>query len=113
MNQSSVVINLGFKMNSTNLECFFLKVHWEQIRLDVTAIILSSVVTALFALTAILGSSIVMIVIWETREFHSPSVTLLFCLAASDLLVGLVVQPCFVAYKVAKILDRFSSCRDG
>ena len=96
-------------MNSTNFECFFLNVYWEQITDDVTAPILSCVVTALFALTAILGNGIIMLVIWKTRELHSPSFTLLFCLAASDLLVGIIAQPCFVAYNVAKILDHFSA----
>ena len=96
-------------MNSTKFECFFLKVYWEQITDDVTARILSCVVTALFALTAILGNGIVTLVIWKTRELHSPSFMLLFCLAASDLLVGIIAQPCFVAYNVAKILDHFSA----
>ena len=95
-------------MNSTNFECFFLKVYWEQ-RHDVTASILSCVITTLFALTAILENGIVMLVICKTRELHSPSFTLLFCWAASDLLVGMVVQACFVAYKVAKLLDHFST----
>ena len=96
-------------MNVTDLKCFFLDVYWEQTGRDVTASVLSCVVTSLFALTAILGNGIVMLVIRKTRELHSPSFTLLFCLAASDLLVGLVVQPCFVAYKVAKLLDHFSA----
>ena len=94
-------------MNSTNFECFFPKVCWEQ-KDDVTPSILSCVITTLFALTAILENGIVMLVICKTRELQSPSFTLLFCLAASDLLVGMVVQPCFVAYKVAKLLDHFS-----
>ena len=96
-------------MNVTDLKCFFLKVYWEQTAREITASVLSCVVTALFALTAILGNGIVMLVICKTRELHSPSFTLLFCLAASDLLVGLVVQPCLVANKVAKLLDHFST----
>lgn len=48
-----------------------------------------------------------MLVIWKIRELHSPSFTLLFCLAASDLLVGLVGQPSFVAYKLAELLEDF------
>ena len=98
-------------MNSTTFECFYLKIYWDQVRHDVTGSILSCVVTTVFALimTAILGNGIVMLVIWKTRELHLPSFTLLFCLAASDILVGLVAQPCFVAYKVAKLLDHFST----
>ena len=93
----------------TDLKCFFLEVYWEQTGRNVTGSILSCVVTALFALTAILGNCIVMLVICKTRELHSPSFTLLFCLASSDLLVGLVVQPCFVAYKLAELLENFSA----
>ena len=96
-------------MNATGLKCFFLEVHWEQNKHDVIASLLSCVFTALFVLTAILGNGIVMFVIWKTRELHSPSFTLLFSLAASDLLVGLVVQPSFVAYHVAKLLENFSA----
>ena len=95
-------------MNVTDLKCFFFEVYWEQAGRDVTASILLCVVTAMFALTAILGNGIVMLVICKTRELHSPSFTLLFCLAASDLLVGLVGQPSFFAYKLAELLENFS-----
>ena len=95
-------------MNVTDLKCFFFEVYLEQAGRDVTASILLCVFTALFALTAILGNSIVMLVICKTRELHSPSFTLLFCLAASDLLVGLVGQPSFFAYKLAELLENFS-----
>ena len=49
-----------------------------------------------------------MLVIWKMRELHTPSFALLFCLAVSDFLVGLVGQPSFVAYKVAELLEDFN-----
>ena len=96
-------------MNTTYLTCFFLRVYWEQTGQEITASILSCVASSLFTLTAVLGNGIVMLVIWKTRELHSPSYTLLFCLAASDLLVGFVAQPSFVAYKIAQHLEHFSA----
>ena len=48
-----------------------------------------------------------MLVILKTRELHSPSLTLLFSLAVSDLLVGLIGQPFFVAFKIAELLGNF------
>ena len=65
-------------------------------------------VSSLFALTALLGNFIVMLVIWKTRELHTPSFALSFCLAVSDFLVGLVGQLSFVAYKVAELLEDFN-----
>ena len=50
-----------------------------------------------------------MLVIWKTRELRSPTFTLLFCLAVSDFLVGLVGQPSFVAFKTAELLEHFSA----
>ena len=98
-------------MNTTFLPstCLFLEVHLERTIHDVTASILSCVVNALFAVTAVLGNGIVMLVIWKTRELHSPSFSLLFCLAASDFLIGLVGQPSFVAYKLAELLKNSSA----
>ena len=98
-------------MNTSFLQssCFLFEVHWGETLPDVTASILSCAINSLFALTAVLGNGIVMLVIWKTRELHSPSFTLLFCLAASDLLVGLLGQPSFVAYNLAELLEDFTT----
>ena len=55
-----------------------------------------------------MGNSVILHVIRKTQELHSPSFVLLFCLAASDLLVGLICQPLFVAYKIAELGNDFS-----
>ena len=96
-------------MNTTNLTCFFLEVEWQQSEQEITASAVLCVFSSLFALSAVLGNGIVMLVIWKTRELHSPSFALLFCLAASDFFVGLVGQPSFVAFKVAEILNNFKA----
>lgn len=96
-------------MITANLTCFFFEVKWEQDEVEKTASVVLCVLCALFTITAISGNGIVMFIIWETRELHSPSFVLLFCLAMSDILVGLVGQPSFVAYKIAESLESFSA----
>ena len=81
--------------------------YWNQNGQDITANIISCVLSSTFALTAALGNGTIMLVILKTRELHSPSLMLLFSLAVSDLLVGLIGQPSFVAFKIAEILGNF------
>ena len=63
----------------------------------------------MFSLITSAGNFIILHVIWKKQELHSPSFILLFCLAASDLLVGLICQPFFVAYQIAELVDNFSA----
>ena len=65
--------------------------------------IINSVLTIPTALTATLGNLLVLVSIWRTPSLHSPTNFLLFGLALSDFSVGLVVQPIFFVYNVAKI----------
>ena len=88
---------------------FFLgPVHWQKAGEDITASVASCVFSSIFALSAVLGNGTIMFVIWKTRELHSPSFTLLFCLAVSDFLVGMVGPP-FVAFKIAELKENFSA----
>ena len=99
------VVNLS----ETNLTCFFLDVFWQHSSQSITVSVVSCVVTSLFAYTAVMANGATMLVIWKTRELHSPSFALLFCLAFSDFLVGLVGQPFFVAFKSAELLGKFDA----
>ena len=97
-------------MNSTNvshLNCFFLNVNLDQTKDTFIAIILTCTLNVVFSLLTSTGNIIILDVIWEKQELHSPSFTLLFCLSASDLLVGLICQPCFVVYNIAELSDHF------
>ena len=82
------VVNLS----ETNLTCFFLDVFRQHSSQSITVSVVSCVVTSLFAYTAVMVNGATMLVIWKTRELHSPSFALLFCLAFSDFLVGLLGQ---------------------
>ncbi|KAJ7374608.1 hypothetical protein OS493_004946 [Desmophyllum pertusum] len=90
-------------MNKTHLACSFLDINLDNTRETQTANIITCVLNAVFSLITCMGNSVILHVIWKTRELHSPSFVLLFCLAASDLLVGLICQPFVVAFKVAEL----------
>ena len=94
-------------VSETNLTCFFLKVLWQHSSGSITVSVVSCVVTSLFAYTTVMANGATMLVIWKTRKRHSPSFTLMFCLAFSDFLVGLLGQPLFVAFKSAELLGEF------
>ena len=97
-------------MNSTNvshLNCFFLNVNLDQTKDTFIAIILTCTLNVVFSLLTSTGNIIILHVIWMKQELHSPSFTLLFCLSASDLLVGLICQPCFVVYNIAELSGHF------
>ncbi|XP_029188192.2 melanocyte-stimulating hormone receptor-like [Acropora millepora] len=94
-------------MNKTELKCLFLEVHWQLTPQYITVSVMSCVISSIFALTSVLGNGTIMFVIWKDKDLHSPSHTLLFCLAVADALVGLISQPCFVAFKTAELLRQY------
>ena len=55
------------------------------------------------AITAIIGNSLIINALRRNRSLHSPSKALLYCLALSDLGVGLIVQPIFVITTFANV----------
>lgn len=73
-----------------------------------TANLLTCIINLLFSLTTCTSNLLVLLAIGKTRCLHSPSYVLLGCLAASDLLVGLICQPLFVASKIAELMNNVS-----
>ena len=96
-------------MNGTHLFCSFLDLNLEQTKETFIASVLTCIFNSVFSLITFVGNFIILNVIWKTQELHSPSFILLFCLAASDLLVGLICQPFFVAYQIAELANNFSA----
>lgn len=60
-------------------------------------VIINCVVNAPLMLTSIFGNFLVFIAIWRTASLRSPSMMFISSLAVSDLLVGLIVQPLYIA----------------
>ena len=54
-------------------------------------------VNIFLAITATLGNILVLIALYKVSSIHPPTKLLLRCLAVTDLCVGLVVQPIFIA----------------
>ncbi|XP_020601834.1 histamine H2 receptor-like [Orbicella faveolata] len=108
----SISTRLIYNMNrSSDIQpnCFFLSVNLERTHNTVVASILTSILNVLFSLLTSTGNVIILRVIWKKQELHSPSFVLLSGLAASDLIVGLVCQPSFVAYHIAELTDDFDA----
>ena len=94
------------KMNKSSLlTCSFLDINLETSKGSLTANILICTLNAIFSLITFMANAVILHAIKKTQELHSPSFILLFCLAAADLLTGLVCQPFFVAYKIADMVN--------
>ena len=65
-----------------------------------TIAIIDCVFNAPLMFIAIIGNSLVLVAILRTHSLRSPSTVFLYSLALSDLFVGLVVQPLFIAYRL-------------
>ena len=64
-------------------------------------------VTAAVICTTLFGNSTILITIWKTSSLHSVANILLSSLAISDLAVGLIVQPLFIASVQCKVYTVF------
>ena len=60
--------------------------------------LLISAVNITLSITAFLGNAVIIVALKKVSSLHPPSKLLLSCLASTDLCVGLVAQPLFVAY---------------
>ncbi|XP_078368326.1 melanocyte-stimulating hormone receptor-like [Oculina patagonica] len=89
--------------------CFFLNVNLEQTSGTFMTNVLTCILNAAFSLLTSTGNVIILHVIWKKQELHSPSFVLLFCLAVSDLVVGVICQPFFVGYHIAEFMDDFNA----
>ena len=70
------------------------------------------VLNILISITATTGNMMVLLTIWRSPHLHSPSNTLLFGLALSDLCVGLVSEPLNVGFQAVlfKNSSNITSC---
>lgn len=68
-----------------------------------TIVIINCVLNAPLMLISILGNALVLTAVRRTPSIHSPSMTFLYSLAVSDLLVGMIVQPLYIANTLTNI----------
>ena len=95
-----------------NFTCGFLKVKIYFDQQEALRRMFLCTINVLFAVSAIFLNWTVMFVIWKTRSLHTPSNIFVVGLAVSDLAVGLIVQPLFVATLMTGFRREFSTyCR--
>ena len=67
-------------------------------------------VNIFLSITTLLGNSLILVALHKESSLHPPSKLLYRCLATTDLLIGLVVQPLRVAYWMSVVHDHWSLC---
>ena len=67
-----------------------------------TIVIVNCVLNAPLMLISILGNALVLAAITRTPSIRSTSMTVLCSLAVTDLIVGIIVQPIYVAREITK-----------
>ncbi|XP_078359578.1 melanocyte-stimulating hormone receptor-like [Oculina patagonica] len=67
-----------------------------------TIVIINCIFNAPLMLISIIGNSLVLAAILRTPSLNSPSILFLCSLAVSDLFVGFIVQPLYIAYELTK-----------
>ena len=72
-----------------------------------TIVIINCVLNVPLMILSVIGNSVVLAAISKTPSLHSPSLMFLVSLAVSDLLVGLVVQPVYIAYELTKLASLY------
>ena len=108
-----VFIIWGMSNDTSSLgdeSCFFLEVVLFKAtdRALFITTIFAIVLNAIFSVVAVVGNSIILLVIIRTRALRTCSNFFLGNLVLSDLLVGAVVQPLFVVYKTGEALENYS-----
>lgn len=87
----------------STINCFYIDYSRSAVENFYSTYILSIVVNSVCALPATVLNILVIIAVWRKSQLHTPSNVLLSNLALTDLGVGSLVQPIFVAHKIAAI----------
>lgn len=92
----------------------FTHIHFDIGESSLAWYIFNCVINAIFSMIASLSNLLVLVAIRRTPSLHTPSGTLLFGLALSDLGVGLIVHPLFFMQILAKVIRHKSLfCETG
>lgn len=91
--------------------CFFLlNPDFDKIHYRYTTNFVTSVVNGIFSPVAVMGNFAVIFIIYRTPWLREPSNLFLECLAVCDMLVGVIVQPSYVAFRLGENYDGFVPC---
>ncbi|XP_032218175.2 trace amine-associated receptor 7h-like [Nematostella vectensis] len=100
--------------HSSTRRCFFLVYDHQRILLARDAYIAAAVINCITMFPAIILNVLLMRAMSSSPVLRKPSTLLLYSLSASDLLLGLIVQPGYIAKKVGELTDNFDLyCRNA
>lgn len=106
-------------MNATNNtsfrgqsgKCFFLpEPEFDKISERYNSNLVTAIINSVFAPIAVTANTIVAVVIFRNASLGKPSTFLLGCLAICDILVGLLVQPSYIAFRLLENFNNFVPC---
>ena len=99
-------------MNNSSKTCVYFENVWPKFddseEFFITNIALC-LVNIIFSLATCIANVLFIFAVAKTPDLQSPSFVLLGCLAASDLLVGLICQPLLVAVKIAELEENLTA----
>jgi hypothetical protein len=96
---------------SSTLNCFFLpQPDFDLVKERHTTNVATALINALLMPVAIITNFAIMLVISKNTLLQTPSNVLLSCLALSDFLVGVIVQPCFIGFRIMENTSKFVPC---
>ena len=78
----------------------------EKMEKEESVIIVNCFVNIVLAFTATIGNVLVLYTVWKKPTLRSPSILLLCGLASTDLAVGLIAQPLFIARSLINLYTR-------
>ena len=105
-----MVIWIERKMNNSILKNDLLRNYPERDAKNFTVLVFNCSITAIMILISITGNSLIVLSILKNHSLRSPSMILIFGLALSDLLLGLVAQPLYIAKELSDYLSLQSAC---
>ena len=74
-------------------------------------LIFLSVLNTVLSVTAFLGNTLILLALGKVTSLHPPSKLLYRNLAATDVCVGVIVEPISITYLIAVITGRWNICR--
>ncbi|XP_031573076.1 melanocyte-stimulating hormone receptor-like [Actinia tenebrosa] len=111
MNTTANSSYLSRNFSGSDEECFFLPdAEFEKIYLRYKSNLITAIINAVFAPVAVAANLVVAFVIFRSPHLRRPSTFLLGCLAICDLLVGLLEQPSYVAFRLLENHINYVPC---
>ena len=110
-NITSSLALMPYNSSLSRRSCFFLPdPKFEKVANRYVTNLLTGVLNAGLSPCAVVANSLIVLVVVRKVSLRSPLNVLLGCLAISDLLVGLFVQPSYVAFRLGENQHKFVPC---